>query len=487
MLHANRQTGTRPAAAPPPAERGYRARFPLFMAYLLSSVVLKALSLPLYCECVASFLSEDRTPHLSTMREYSRGISPTDRTLRGHGVLATTAGFVTNSVPGIHLLWGSRKRYVKRLLGKLHMLCWAVGFKANCDVQEPEDFLRVLLRWTREADHGLCHRDVPSANEVVARVSERLRTAHLKVLTTGFLPIVGPVVGLVIEGSLITRFRVCAEEFYESPSLTHERSLPEGHVTTLSQSAGRFGERQLSLSYEICVDNFLVKNTSDEYMGLVRATAPITRSQSAGRFGERQLSLSYEICVDNFLVKNTSDLLLDFHHVPFGLVVGEHAKVGSTDCAVRATAPITRSRKMARLLSGSSGMLGSWIPGFHVCLDSHQVSMFLESLQAICWSGGEQHGCESHHGKDFRRVLWQWASKRSEWSQNERGEFDQDDSQELVAAVSAKLRKASQWKLAFGFLPMIGPIAAFLIHGSMGARFYDATRAYFAAHYSGRA
>ena len=422
MLHANRQTGTRPAAAPPPAERGYRARFPLFMAYLLSSVVLKALSLPLYCECVASFLSEDRTPHLSTMREYSRGISPTDRTLRGHGVLATTAGFVTNSVPGIHLLWGSRKRYVKRLLGKLHMLCWAVGFKANCDVQEPEDFLRVLLRWTREADHGLCHRDVPSANEVVARVSERLRTAHLKVLTTGFLPIVGPVVGLVIEGSLITRFRVCAEEFFESPSLTHERSLPEGHVTTLSQSAGRFGERQLSLSYEICVDNFLVKNTSDEYMGLVRATAPITRS-----------------------------------------------------------------RKMARLLSGSSGMLGSWIPGFHVFLDSHQVSMFLESLQAICWSGGEQHGCESHHGKDFRRVLWQWASKRSEWSQNERGEFDQDDSQELVAAVSAKLRKASQWKLAFGFLPMIGPIAAFLIHGSMGARFYDATRAYFAAHYSGRA
>ncbi len=422
MLHANRQTGTRPAAAPPPAERGYRARFPLFMAYLLSSVVLKALSLPLYCECVASFLSEDRTPHLRTMREYSRGISPTDRTLRGHGVLATTAGFVTNSVPGIHLLWGSRMRYVNRLLGKLHTLCWAVGFKANCDVQEPEDFLRVLLRWTREADHGLCHRDVPSANEVVARVSERLRTAHLKVLTTGFLPIVGPVVGLVIEGSLITRFRVCAEEFFESPSLTHERSLPEGHVTTLSQSAGRFGERQLSFSYETCVDNFLVKSTSYEYMGLVRSTAPITGS-----------------------------------------------------------------RKMARLFSGSSGMLGSWIPGFHVFRDSHQVSMFLESLQAICWSAGEQHGCESHHGKDFRRVLWQWASKRSEWSQNERGEFDQDDRQELVAAVSAKLRTASQWKLAFGFLPMIGPIAAFLIHGSMGARFYDATRAYFAAHHSGRA
>lgn len=163
------------------------------------------LRLSVYCECVAGFLSEDRSPHLRTMREYSRSISPAERTLHGHGALAITAGFVTNSVPGLHLLWGRRKRYVTRLLAKMHTLCWAVGFKANCDVQEPEDFLRVLLRWTREADHGLRHRDVRSTSEVVARVSEKLRIAHVKVLTTGFLPVVGPVVGLVIEASLITR------------------------------------------------------------------------------------------------------------------------------------------------------------------------------------------------------------------------------------------------------------------------------------------
>ena len=142
---------------------------------------------------------------------------------------------------------------------------------------------------------------------------------------------------------------------------------------------------------------------------------------------------------------------------------------------------------MARLLSGSSGLLGSWLPGFHIFHDCHQVEVFLESLQDICWCAGVQRGCESDHGRDFERVLWRWASTRSEWSQNDRGECDQDDREAPIAAVSAKLRRVSLWRLAFGFLPMIGPIADFLIHGSMGARFYNVTRAYFTARGSAKA
>ena len=384
---------------------------------------MKALSLTEYFECVENFLSEDKSMHLLNIREYSRNISPAERTLRGHLALAATAGFVTNSVPFIHLFWCRRWRYTARLLGKMHTLCWAVGFKMNCDVQEPNDFLCVLVRWTQEADHGrLHHRDVPSTSEVVKRVSGKLRVAHIRVLTSGFLPIVGPIVGFVIEGSLIAHFRVCAQEFYETLLLTRERPLPEDSVTALSQSAGSCDESVLSISYERCVEDYLSQHLSDEHMRLARAAAPMTGS-----------------------------------------------------------------RRMARLLSASSGMLGSWLPGLHVFRDSHQVNMLLKSLQDICWSAGVQHRCESSHGRDFERVLWRWASTRSEWSQNDHNNPNRDDREALIAAVSAKLRRASMLKLAFGFLPMIGPIAAFLIHGSMGARFYDVTRTYFAARYSGKA
>ena len=141
---------------------------------------MKALSFSVYCECVKNFLSEDRSRYLRSMREYHRMISPKEQTLRGHWALAAAAGFVTNSVPIIHLWQGRRRKFTTLLLGKMHTLCWAVGFKKTTDVQEPDDFQRVLLRWTQEANED-CRRDreVPLTSEVVERVSEKLRSAHL--------------------------------------------------------------------------------------------------------------------------------------------------------------------------------------------------------------------------------------------------------------------------------------------------------------------
>ena len=48
--------------------------------------------------------------------------------------------------------------------------------------------------------------------------------------------------------------------------------------------------------------------------------------------------------------------------------------------------------------------------------------------------------------------------------------------EDLVAAVSAKLRGPHLWKLALGFLPVIGPLLALMINGSMAARFYRLTQ-----------
>ena len=153
--------------------------------------------------------------------------------------------------------------------------------------------------------------------------------------------------------------------------------------------------------------------------------------QSAASFDESGFSISHRRCVESFWARHLFE---------------EHMRL------VRAATPIAGSRQMARLLSGSSGMLGSWLPGFHIFHDCHQVEVFLESLQDICWCAGVQRGCESDHGRDFERVLWRWASTRSEWSQNDRGECDQDDREAPIAAVSAKLRRVSLWRLAFGFL-----------------------------------
>ena len=49
----------------------------------------------------------------------------------------------------------------------------------------------------------------------------------------------------------------------------------------------------------------------------------------------------------------------------------------------------------------------------------------------------------------------------------------------MIAAASAKLHAAYLWKLAFGFLPLIGAIMAIMIDGSMAARIYHLAHRYY--------
>ena len=112
-------------------------------------------------------------------------------------------------------------------------------------------------------------------------------------------------------------------------------------------------------------------------------------------------------------------------------------------------------------------MATNLIPGRHLRFHDIDIDMYLFTLEAICWRASR----EDQRGRDFERVLLLWAGG------------DQDDEappgEELIAGVSAKLQAAHLWKMAFGFLPLIGPIMGFIIDGSMAARFYRLAHEYY--------
>ena len=349
-------------------------------------------------------------------------MSPNQETLRGHRALAAVAGFVANAIPVIHLWRTCRHRFTKRLLERMHISCWAAGFEKVCDVQDPHDFQRVLLRWARETQHGgVRDRDAPWADVVVESVSAKFRTAHVRVLTVGFFPVIGPVFASVTERSLIARFQRNAREFYEALASTGERQMQAYFVPAHEQCSVPTEDTGLLDTPHGCVEIYWAEHLSEEHMRSVRAAASIAQSE-----------------------------------------------------------------QKARLLSASAGLLGSWLPGFRIRHDPHQIDVFLESLQAICWCAGVQRGCEADHAIDLDRITWRWASTRTEKrSQSRVSEYEQNGHEALIAAVSEKMERASMWQRAFGVLPILGPVAGFLIYGSMGARFYRISRTYFRSRLRG--
>ena len=137
---------------------------------------------------------------------------------------------------------------------------------------------------------------------------------------------------------------------------------------------------------------------------------------------------------------------------------------------VRGMARIGDSVRMARMMGGSSGFAFNMVPFRHLWMSRVATGMFLFMLQGIYWQAAVKAGRENDHGDDFERVLLSWAGK------------DQDEvpsSEELIAAVSAKLQAAHLWKMAFGFLPLIGPLLGFIVNGSMAARFYRLAQQYY--------
>lgn len=97
--------------------------------------------------------------------------------------------------------------------------------------------------------------------------------------------------------------------------------------------------------------------------------------------------------------------------------------------------------------------------------------MLLSLLQGICWHAGVKAAREDDHFKDFEQMLLHWAGRNRD--------DEVPSPEELIAAVSAKLRVPYLWKLVFGFLPVVGPLLGSIVSGSMAARFYRLAQRYY--------
>ena len=363
--------------------------------------------------CVELILTESRSEAFRSVREYRQMSPGIAGSRRGERAIEALASFLGNSVPGLHLL-RARRRLSARVLGIMHGICWDVGFDKGCDVQEPEDYHRILLRWVQECAEPVTGDGSPAFDYVVDKVSSKLRVAYFRILILGFVPIIGASAGLLIEASMVRRFQQCAYGFYVVLASTGARSLP----------AGCTGEERVS-------------------------KRPDARQQGP--------AISFERWVERYWESHLTD---------------------DVQRRARAAAPVAGSPFLVRLLSGSSGVLGSCLPGLHVAAYREiETMLLLETLQAICWRAAVQHGCEAEHARHFEWLLWRWAHARpTQWDNSDREPRDQ---QRLIMAVSDSLRNAYPWKLAFGFIPIVGAVVGFAINGSMGTRFYRLTREFY--------
>ena len=138
---------------------------------------------------------------------------------------------------------------------------------------------------------------------------------------------------------------------------------------------------------------------------------------------------------------------------------------------VRRTARLGDSMRQVRMIAGFSGFGVNAIPVLHLWLSRVETGMLLSLLQGICWHAGVKAAREDDHFDDFQQVLLRWACRdRRDASHSP---------EELIAAVSAKLRAPHLWKLALGFLPVVGPLLGYLVNGSMAARFYRLTQRFY--------
>ena len=140
---------------------------------------------------------------------------------------------------------------------------------------------------------------------------------------------------------------------------------------------------------------------------------------------------------------------------------------------VRGMAQIGATARSARWIAGSSGLFTNLIPIRHLQSRFRDLdtNMLLTMLQAIWWKAATNAGRDDDTGDDFERVLSLWTGGAQDDEATSR--------EELVVAVAAKLQAACLWKLAFGFLPLIGAIMGLMIDGSMAARIYRLAHRYY--------
>ncbi len=96
-------------------------------------------------------------------------------------------------------------------------------------------------------------------------------------------------------------------------------------------------------------------------------------------------------------------------------------------------------------------------------------------LRYRCWELGFEAGIEVDEHHDFQRVLYRWAQRP--------GDTDLCDelpgTDELAEAVVQRLRPSRFGKLVLGFVPIVGPIAAYRLDVALALRFHDRATEYF--------
>ena len=132
-------------------------------------------------------------------------------------------------------------------------------------------------------------------------------------------------------------------------------------------------------------------------------------------------------------------------------------------------------RKLMKSSAGIGAMIDNFIPAMHIPRMRRGAPKPLETLQYQCWELGFQAGVEVDERRDFQLVLYRWARRPG----NRELSDELPETDELAEAVVHRLRPSRFWKLLLGFVPIVGPIAAYRIDVALALCFHDLATAYF--------
>ena len=141
----------------------------------------------------------------------------------------------------------------------------------------------------------------------------------------------------------------------------------------------------------------------------------------------------------------------------------------------RAVGHLHRPRKWMRSTAGIGALIDNFIPVVHVARMRRGFPKPLEKLRYECWALGFSAGVEVDERRDFQCVLYHWAQRPGDRELG--GELPEPD--ELTEAVVQRLRPSRFWKLALGFVPIVGAIAAYRLDVALALRFHDLATRYF--------
>ena len=133
-------------------------------------------------------------------------------------------------------------------------------------------------------------------------------------------------------------------------------------------------------------------------------------------------------------------------------------------------------RSMTKTQAGIVGAVETLIPVLHLMRARRGVPAPLETLRHRCWAIGFQAGIEVDARHDFECVLDRWARKGPDGNGLD---ASRPEPEELAEAVARRLRASRFWKIALGFVPVVGPVAAYRIDAALALRFHDRAKAYF--------